>query len=128
MACAQCHEQKPAICAVCTSAARDWEFSWLARNLAPVRNQKIHWISEPGSATMGLNVNNRGQIRWDQPSTPIPPGVGVVVVVVVARAYGVGVRAHECVCVGGGMGSALKGEGKSTWAGPGVGGSTRAGR
>lgn len=42
---------------------RDWEFSWLARNLAPVRNQKIHWISEPGSASMGLNVNNRGQIR-----------------------------------------------------------------
>jgi len=43
---------------------RDWEFSWLARNLAPVRNQKIHWISEPGSASMGLNVNNRGQIRY----------------------------------------------------------------
>jgi hypothetical protein len=30
-----------------------------------VRNQKIHWISEPGSATMGLNVNNRGQIRCE---------------------------------------------------------------
>ncbi|KAF6254160.1 hypothetical protein COO60DRAFT_1542994 [Scenedesmus sp. NREL 46B-D3] len=43
---------------------RDWEFSWLARNLAPVKNQKIHWISEPGSASMGLNINNRGQIRF----------------------------------------------------------------
>jgi hypothetical protein len=56
----------PACLPVCLSiclAHRDWEFSWLARNLAPVRNQKIHWISEPGSATMGLNINNRGQIR-----------------------------------------------------------------
>ncbi|KAF8066281.1 STR11 [Scenedesmus sp. PABB004] len=43
---------------------RDWEFSWLARNLAPVRNQKLHWVSEPGSASMGLNINNRGQIRF----------------------------------------------------------------
>eukprot|EP00775_Hariotina_reticulata_P002059 gene2059-2379_t len=43
---------------------RDWEFSWLARNLAPIRNQKLHWVSEPGSASMGLNVNNRGQIRF----------------------------------------------------------------
>eukprot|EP00879_Flechtneria_rotunda_P029717 GHRR01032160.1.p2 GENE.GHRR01032160.1~~GHRR01032160.1.p2 ORF type:complete len:168 (+),score=34.28 GHRR01032160.1:292-795(+) len=43
---------------------RDWEFSWLARNLAPIKNQKLHWVSEPGSASMGLNVNNRGQIRF----------------------------------------------------------------
>ncbi|KAI8462814.1 MAG: hypothetical protein J3K34DRAFT_372972 [Monoraphidium minutum] len=44
---------------------RDWEFSWLARNLAPVRNQKIHWASEPGSASLpGLSINNRGQIRF----------------------------------------------------------------
>lgn len=44
---------------------RDWEFSWLARNLAPVRNQKIHWASEPGSASLpGLNIANRGQIRF----------------------------------------------------------------
>eukprot|EP00877_Chromochloris_zofingiensis_P005433 jgi/Chrzof1/14891/Cz09g19220.t1 len=43
---------------------RDWEFSWLSRNLAPVKNQKIHWVSEPGSASLGLNVNNRGQIRF----------------------------------------------------------------
>ncbi|WIA22689.1 hypothetical protein OEZ86_009655 [Tetradesmus obliquus] len=43
---------------------RDWEFSWLARNLAPIKNQKIHWVSEPGSASMGLNINNRGQIRF----------------------------------------------------------------
>ena len=32
---------------------RDWEFSWLARNLAPIKNQKIHWVSEPGSTSMG---------------------------------------------------------------------------
>ena len=45
--------------------SRDWEFSWLARNLAPVRNQKIHWASEPGSASLpGLNIANRGQIRF----------------------------------------------------------------
>eukprot|EP00878_Enallax_costatus_P029280 GHUV01031730.1.p1 GENE.GHUV01031730.1~~GHUV01031730.1.p1 ORF type:complete len:220 (+),score=26.49 GHUV01031730.1:327-986(+) len=43
---------------------RDWEFSWISRNLAPVKNQKIHWISEPGSASLGLNVNNRGQVRF----------------------------------------------------------------
>jgi uncharacterized membrane protein len=43
---------------------RDWEFSWLARNLAPVRGQKIHWASEPGSASLGLNIDNRGQIRF----------------------------------------------------------------
>ena len=43
----------------------DWEFSWLARNLAPVKNQKIHWASEPGSASLpGLNIQNRGQIRF----------------------------------------------------------------
>jgi uncharacterized membrane protein len=43
---------------------RDWEFSWLARNLAPIKNQKLHWVSEPGSASLGLNINNSGQIRW----------------------------------------------------------------
>ncbi|KAF5835992.1 hypothetical protein DUNSADRAFT_6608 [Dunaliella salina] len=44
---------------------RDWEFSWLARNLRPLKWQKIHWVSEPGSASMpGLEVANRGQIRF----------------------------------------------------------------
>lgn len=44
---------------------RDWEFSWLARNLPPVKNQKIHWVSEPGSMSMpGVSVNNRGQIKF----------------------------------------------------------------
>lgn len=47
-----------------TGPNSDWEFSWLARNLAPVKNQKIHWASEPGSASMGLNIQNRGQIRF----------------------------------------------------------------
>lgn len=43
---------------------RDWEFSWIARNLAPIRNQKIHWVSEPGSASYGISINNKGQIRF----------------------------------------------------------------
>lgn len=43
---------------------RDWEFSWLARNLAPVKGQKIHWVSEPGSTSLGIEVANRGQIRF----------------------------------------------------------------
>ena len=47
-----------------TQFGRDWEFSWLARNLAPVRYQKIHWISEPGSASLGIELSNRGQIRF----------------------------------------------------------------
>ncbi|GMH42233.1 hypothetical protein BSKO_10152 [Bryopsis sp. KO-2023] len=47
---------------------RDWEFSWLARNLTPIPQQKIHWISEPssvgGSFGNVLELNNRGQIRF----------------------------------------------------------------
>uniref|UniRef100_A0A7S0S002 Coenzyme Q-binding protein COQ10 START domain-containing protein n=1 Tax=Chlamydomonas leiostraca TaxID=1034604 RepID=A0A7S0S002_9CHLO len=44
---------------------RDWEFSWLARNLAPIKGQKIHWVSEPGSASLpGVEIANRGQIRF----------------------------------------------------------------
>lgn len=44
---------------------RDWEFSWLARNLTPIKNQKIHWVSEPGSTSMaGVDISNRGQIRF----------------------------------------------------------------
>ena len=45
---------------------RTWEFSWLARNLAPVRHQKIHWTSVPGSSTFGsaLDIANRGAIRF----------------------------------------------------------------
>lgn len=26
---------------------RDWEFTWLAQNLTPIRGQKIHWRSVP---------------------------------------------------------------------------------
>lgn len=47
---------------------RQWEFSWLALNLQPLRNQKIHWRSVPGSVggSLGasLDVQNRGQIRF----------------------------------------------------------------
>lgn len=30
------------------------------------RNQKIHWVSEPGSASYGIEVANRGQIRFQR--------------------------------------------------------------
>lgn len=47
---------------------RDWEFSWLAQNLTPIRNQKIHWRSVQGSTggSMGstIDIANRGQIRF----------------------------------------------------------------
>lgn len=46
---------------------RQWEFSWLAQNLTPLKNQKIHWKSVPGSigGNLGmLEVQNRGQIRF----------------------------------------------------------------
>ena len=45
---------------------RTWEFSWLARNLTPVKGQKIHWTSVPGSSSFGsaLDIANRGAIRF----------------------------------------------------------------
>jgi uncharacterized membrane protein len=47
---------------------RQWEFSWMALNMTPLRNQKIHWRSVPGSVggSLGsaLEVQNRGQIRF----------------------------------------------------------------
>jgi hypothetical protein len=44
---------------------RDWEFSWLSRNLAPIKGQKLHWVSVSGGSSLpGVNVNNRGQIRF----------------------------------------------------------------
>lgn len=48
---------------------RQWEFSWLAQNLAPLKNQKIHWRSVPGSVGgslgAGVEVANRqaGHLR-----------------------------------------------------------------
>ncbi|KAL4572188.1 hypothetical protein LXL04_018957 [Taraxacum kok-saghyz] len=36
---------------------RDLEFSWLARNMQPIRNQKIHWRSLEG-------LPNRGAVRF----------------------------------------------------------------
>jgi len=49
-----------------TKPRSDWEFSWLARNLAPVRGQKIHWASEPGSSSGGavLDISNNGAVRF----------------------------------------------------------------
>ena len=47
---------------------QQWEMSWLARNLTPMRNSKIHWRSVPGSVggTLGgaMEVANQGQIRF----------------------------------------------------------------
>jgi uncharacterized membrane protein len=45
---------------------RDWEFFWLAQNLTPIKNQKIHWRSVQGSSSMGsaIDIANRGQIRF----------------------------------------------------------------
>lgn len=51
---------------------RQWEFSWLALNMTPMRHQKIHWRSVPGSVggSLGsaLEVANRGQIRFSRRS------------------------------------------------------------
>ena len=47
---------------------RDWEFSWLAKNMTPLKFQKIHWRSVPGSVSGslggGLEIQNQGQIRF----------------------------------------------------------------
>ena len=34
-----------------------FEFSWVARDLAPIKQQKIHWTSEEG-------LKNRGSVRF----------------------------------------------------------------
>jgi uncharacterized membrane protein len=46
---------------------RQWEFSWLARNMTPLKHQKIHWRSVPGSTSGSLGsveIQNQGQIRF----------------------------------------------------------------
>lgn len=43
---------------------RTWEFSWVARNLAPIPYQKIHWRSEPDGGNSLVELNNRGQVRF----------------------------------------------------------------
>lgn len=43
---------------------RQWEFSWLALNLTPLRNQKIHWRSVPGSTGGSLGSALEVQNRW----------------------------------------------------------------
>ena len=49
---------------------RDWEFSWLAKNMTPLKYQKIHWRSVPGSVSGslggGLEIQNQGQIRFSR--------------------------------------------------------------
>lgn len=46
---------------------RQWEFSWLALNLTPLRNQKIHWRSVPGSTGGSLGGALEVQNRWVVP-------------------------------------------------------------
>jgi len=43
---------------------RQWEFSWLALNLTPLRNQKIHWRSVPGSVGGSLGSALEVANRW----------------------------------------------------------------
>lgn len=50
---------------------RDLEFSWLARNLQPIQNQKIHWRSLDGLA-------NRGAVRF-YPRGPTSCGVELTI-------------------------------------------------
>ena len=50
---------------------REWTISWLARNLTPMKNRKIHWRSEEGS-----QVENRGAVRFsDAAGAAGPKGV-----------------------------------------------------
>ena len=47
------------------SSCLQWEFSWLALNMTPMKHQKIHWRSVPGSSSLGgVEIQNRGQIRF----------------------------------------------------------------
>lgn len=50
---------------------RDLEFSWLARNLQPIQNQKIHWRSLDG-------LPNRGAVRF-YPRGPASCGVELTI-------------------------------------------------
>jgi len=47
-----------------TQFGREWTLSWVAQNLTPIPNQKIHWHSVPGTNSSGIEVNNRGSIRF----------------------------------------------------------------
>jgi hypothetical protein len=45
---------------------RQWEFSWMALNMTPLRNQKIHWRSVPGSVGGSLGSALEVQNRWER--------------------------------------------------------------
>lgn len=50
---------------LCTDQfGRHWELSWRALDLTPIKHQKIHWRSLPGTTTGGIEVPNRGQVRF----------------------------------------------------------------
>jgi len=44
-------------CLSTNQLGKDWEFSWVATNLTPMKYQKISWTANEG-------VNNRGAIRF----------------------------------------------------------------
>lgn len=49
-----------------------WTLSWLAKDLTPVKHQKIHWRSVPGSSSTSLlEVPNRGSVRFYKKSATV---------------------------------------------------------
>ena len=42
---------------VASAFDREWSLSWTARNLTPLPNHKLHWVSEDG-------VKNKGAVRF----------------------------------------------------------------
>ncbi|KAL3158733.1 hypothetical protein ABBQ32_011463 [Trebouxia sp. C0010 RCD-2024] len=50
---------------LCTDQfGRHWELSWRALDLTPIKHQKIHWRSLPGTTTGGIEVPNRQLLLW----------------------------------------------------------------
>lgn len=43
---------------------RQWEFSWMALNMTPLKHQKIHWRSVPGTVGGSLGSALEVANRW----------------------------------------------------------------
>ncbi len=59
---------------------RQWEFSWLALNMTPLKYQKIHWRSVPGSVGGSLGAAVELQNRHARTPAHFAPqtcGVGL---------------------------------------------------
>jgi hypothetical protein len=81
------------------------------RHACLCRNQKIHWVSEPGSASFGVEIANRGQIRFLRkgPSAcRISLTISYEVPDVLAPFANVGGRRGCCCC----WGAACRGRGR----------------